>query len=1207
MANNDGVQFRLFDTDLTTVLGFLPAAQMNLYLVLNEPGSGEIKLPLKSNLANDMVSAMFAEGKYRGGVRGGFFVENIGRDHAASGERDAQWMSISGRGALALLDDAIVWGDGTSATTRDMTGTRAGMLIDLIDEAQARGALLNLSVDFTETEDSNGDPWVDDESLTWNVGMYLLDVARQIARAGIDFDVVPNGAGDFVLSAYRDGKGADKSDTVYFRVGVNCEEVSSLETGEIRNALKVAYKSGFTTVVDATSVSVRRRRERLLDARAAQTSVSARSIGAAELSLHKDPKKSITVKIYDGKGPRVFVDYVLGDTITLDIEGVETTYRVRGIQLAWDGKKYADVVVDLNSITLENEIRMAQDIANLNNLWETARDANLLDVRFWASIGDVAGTSIRALAVSDAGILYVGGIFTEIANISATNFATYNIATGVWSAVGTGVNGAVRSIVPLGTAIYIGGVFTDANGVAVSNVALLGEGTDTFDDMDGGLVNDVNGLALDNTTLWATQLTGVSRWSGGAWTAFTPENGVDNGISDIRAIAIDSGILYIGGQTPLNGSLDPYGSELYKYVIATNTWTKLTTDLDGSHLVLSLCVYNSELYVGGIFADIMSVSDTQGIARMNTTTLAFSTVGGGIPLDGAFLRYPYSMHVVGADLILGGTFPAIGTEALTAGYIAQWDGETFTKLDTGLDGDVYTVTHDPTNLLGNIFAGGIFVNAGDKPIAKLGEYINNFESLVDYLENSGNTFDMAAAIHAAPFKVPITADDEVGFWNSTTGKLAKISWTNLLASASVFFDTLYVSITQIANRLLVSNASGQVGTSEKLIFDDTTSTLTFGEVEAGSIANHYFSFTPGASSIFNIHTWGVGFASAIKGVFARGTKASPTAVLLDDPLMKFRGAGYDGTTAVGSSPTAGEIRVTANQNFTNSAHGTRVEIYTTPDGGTTLTKALTVQADGSVNIEAGKKYLIGGVDLFTLVAPVDGWRSISATATSGTLDSPSFEISFNADMTGLIGLGNRIRIFQGSTKYFIVTKVAPFASGATIITCYGGTDYTLAPSGTTAITSPYFSPAKAPFGFPLSPAKWTVEVLDTSFRSQASPTANTWYNLGGISISAPIGVWRLSYKVTGQSTITGTSVDIVVTLSTANNTESDTIYSGQGLATSGSSGAISALLTLSLLGAITATSKTPYYLNTRSTVSASNIYNRNDIQKMFIRLESAYL
>ena len=49
-------------------------------------------------------------------------------------------------------------------------------------------------------------------------------------------------------------------------------------------------------------------------------------------------------------------------------------------------------------------------------------------------------------------------------------------------------------------------------------------------------------------------------------------------------------------------------------------------------------------------------------------------------------------------------------------------------------------------------------------------------------------------------------------------------------------------------------------------------------------------------------------------------------------------------------------------------------------------------------------------------------------------------------------------------------------------------------TGPYPVTLPNYSITKAPFGFPLSPAKWTVEVTDTSERVQASPTQDTWYN-----------------------------------------------------------------------------------------------------------------
>ena len=257
MANSDPSEWRLIDTDLVTVLGILPASESHLYLVLNEPGSGELKIPLGSALAGSVESGQFAQCSYRGAVRGGFFVENISKGQADAAEGGGQWVSISGRGALSLLEDAIIWDDGTTASTRDYAGmTKAAILIALIDEAQARGALANLSYDFTAVLDSDGVAWTDSETYKLNVGSSLLDVTRQFARTGIDFDILP-GTGDFVLSAYKLGKGSDKSETIYLRTGVNCEEVTSDEHGDkIKNAQLIAYKGGYISVSDAVSIAV---------------------------------------------------------------------------------------------------------------------------------------------------------------------------------------------------------------------------------------------------------------------------------------------------------------------------------------------------------------------------------------------------------------------------------------------------------------------------------------------------------------------------------------------------------------------------------------------------------------------------------------------------------------------------------------------------------------------------------------------------------------------------------------------------------------------------------------------------------------------------------------------------------------------------------------------------------------------------------------
>jgi len=167
-----------------------------------------------------------------------------------------------------------------------------------------------------------------------------------------------------------------------------------------------------------------------------------------------------------------------------------------------------------------------------------------------------------------------------------------------------------------------------------------------------------------------------------------------------------------------------------------------------------------------------------------------------------------------------------------------------------------------------------------------------------------------------------------------------------------------------------------------------------------------------------------------------------------------------------------------------------------------------------------------------------GWVEDSTnTWTYSSADSPTFVASVNADMTATISAGMRVRLTQTTVKYFIVTAVGSYSGGATSITLYGGTDYTLADA---AISSPGWSSFKAPFGFPLNPDKWTVEVVSSGTRETSSPVAGTWYNAESINI--PIGVWVVSYSacISGETSGAQYSWGSYSTLSTGSSSESNT-------------------------------------------------------------------
>ena len=249
------------------------------------------------------------------------------------------------------------------------------------------------------------------------------------------------------------------------------------------------------------------------------------------------------------------------------------------------------------------------------------------------------------------------------------------------------------------------------------------------------------------------------------------------------------------------------------------------------------------------------------------------------------------------------------------------------------------------------------------------------------------------------------------------------------------------------------------------------------------------------------------------------------------------------------------------------------------------------------------RMVVPAVELDAYSAAIEsptGWNSISATLTFSSADAPTYVCTTSSDMTGSIGVGMRIKLtHSASTKYFIVTAI-----DASTITLYGGTDYTLA---ATAITAPYYSNVKAPLGFPLDPTKWSVTVTDSTQRIQAGPSAATWYNIGTTNsqITIPIGVWDVFFKYNIENTSQSTGKTIKITLSTANNSESNSnmtcayeINSASGLRPD---------LNAFARDTVVLAAKTTHYLNGYDSAGSGSLDFRNDLAKGVIRAVCAYL
>jgi hypothetical protein len=242
-------------------------------------------------------------------------------------------------------------------------------------------------------------------------------------------------------------------------------------------------------------------------------------------------------------------------------------------------------------------------------------------------------------------------------------------------------------------------------------------------------------------------------------------------------------------------------------------------------------------------------------------------------------------------------------------------------------------------------------------------------------------------------------------------------------------------------------------------------------------------------------------------------------------------------------------------------------------------------------------------------ASADGWISANQTWTFSSVDDPTGVITVPSDARLKYSAGMRIKFTNGgNTIYGIITAVAETA--ITFLHEIDPTDnLALVLMADSAITANYYSTQKAPFGFSLETNKWQILVKPAKFL-QNTPTAGVWYNVSSITI--PIGGWLVEYfgsAYAEDAAATTTSV-INATLSTANDSESDSEFSCGG-ELFGASSTIALSFPVHRRKFLSLAAKDIYYLNMRISgagISAIRFRSASDgYGQSIIRAVCAYL
>ena len=251
-----------------------------------------------------------------------------------------------------------------------------------------------------------------------------------------------------------------------------------------------------------------------------------------------------------------------------------------------------------------------------------AQPAGFLDPKFWFPAGPVNAI----LATNNT--VYLGGDFAYVGPHTGP-CALFNQSTGGLLAAPPQIHGTLNAVVPDGSGgWFVGGAFTSIGSASITNVAHLNRDLTVDAGWNAEMVgSSVNALALDGGILYIggtfSRINGLSLYGGLAGVAVS--NAVVNWnpllSGTVNAMQVVDDLVYVGG------SFYSVGTSNLQNLAVISTNTALATAFNPSTVdqpVLALCVTASNVYVGGQFSTIGTKSKNHLAALDLNTGVATS-------------------------------------------------------------------------------------------------------------------------------------------------------------------------------------------------------------------------------------------------------------------------------------------------------------------------------------------------------------------------------------------------------------------------------------------------------------------------------------------------------------------------------------------------------------------------------------------------------
>ncbi len=320
------------------------------------------------------------------------------------------------------------------------------------------------------------------------------------------------------------------------------------------------------------------------------------------------------------------------------------------------------------------------------------------------------------------GSLYIGGSFTQAGGIPCNHIARWDGTS--WYAVGNGFNAPVHSLCVYNNQLFAGGNFTMSGSTSVSHLGY---------------------------------------WDGSQWMQ------VDGGTNgNVWSLLVWDGDLYIGGDFTRTGSVTV--NHIFKWDGTTiSALAEGMSSWWGACSVYSMCVYNGNLYCGGIFNNCGG----NGMRNLGMWNGSYWTSIGDIG-NGMMSDMVGALCVYNDQLFVGGYFSSCGMGS--ANNLGTWNGSTWSNIGTGMNGIVRSLAVYNNSL----YIAGSFTSATGVPVNNIAKYssITGMQSLT-----------------------PETLSLEV-YPNPCSGDFISVSWNDLNLSA------VTITISDVSGRTLSEHYSG---------------------------------------------------------------------------------------------------------------------------------------------------------------------------------------------------------------------------------------------------------------------------------------------------------------------------------------------------------------------------------------------------------------